>query len=99
MPEAFVCATDDVALDVLEILAAREVRVPAEVAVTGFDGIVAGRVVRPALTTVRQPMVEMGQLVVDVLRKRIADPTRPPDFHELPVQVVMRESCGCPPRI
>jgi len=98
MPEAFVCATDDVALDVLEILAARSVRVPEEVAVTGFDGVVAGRVVRPALTTVRQPMVEMGQLVVDVLRKRIADPTRPPDFHELPVQVVLRESCGCPPR-
>ena len=98
MPEAFVCATDDVALDVLDILAARGVRVPAQVAVTGFDGVVAGRVVRPALTTVRQPMVEMGRLVVDVLRKRIADPTRPPDFCELPVQVVLRESCGCPPR-
>jgi LacI family transcriptional regulator len=98
MPEAFVCATDDVALDVLDILAARGVRVPAEVAVTGFDGVVAGRVVRPALTTVRQPMVEMGRLVVDVLRKHIADPTRPPDFCQLPVQVVLRESCGCPPR-
>jgi LacI family transcriptional regulator len=98
MPEAFVCATDDVALDVLGILAARGVRVPAEVAVTGFDGVVAGRVVRPALTTVRQPMVEMGRLVVDILRKRIADPARPPEFCELPVQVVLRESCGCPPR-
>ena len=98
IPEAFVCATDDVALDVLEILAARGVRVPAEVAVTGFDGVVAGRVVRPALTTVRQPMAEMGRLVVDVLRKHIADPTRPPDFCQLPVQVILRESCGCPPR-
>jgi LacI family transcriptional regulator len=98
MPEVFVCATDDVALDVLEILAARGVRVPADVAVTGFDGIVAGRIARPALTTVRQPMVEMGRLVVDVLRKRVADPARPPDFCELPVQVILRESCGCPPR-
>ncbi|WP_412749824.1 LacI family DNA-binding transcriptional regulator [Krasilnikovia sp. M28-CT-15] len=98
LPEAFVCATDDVALDVLDILAARGVRVPDQVAVTGFDGIVAGRVVRPALTTVRQPMVEMGRLVVDVLRERIADPARPPDFRQLPVQVVLRESCGCPPR-
>ncbi len=98
MPEAFVCATDDVALDLLGILAARGVRVPVDVAVTGFDGIVAGRVVRPALTTVRQPMAEMGQLVVDILRKRIADPGQPPDFCELPVQVVLRETCGCPPR-
>jgi LacI family transcriptional regulator len=98
MPEAFVCATDDVALDVLDILAARGVRPPADVAVTGFDGVVAGRVARPALTTVRQPMVEMGQLVVDVLRDHIADPARPPDFRELAVQVVLRESCGCPAR-
>ena len=95
MPEAFVCATDDVALDILDILAARGVRVPAEVAVTGFDGIVAGRVARPTLTTVRQPMVEMGRLVVEVLLRHIADPARPPEFRELPVQVVVRESCGC----
>ena len=95
MPEAFVCATDDVALDILDILAARGVRVPAEVAVTGFDGIVAGRVARPTLTTVRQPMVEMGRLVVEVLLRHIADPARPPEFRELPVQVLVRESCGC----
>lgn len=98
LPAAFVCATDDVALDIMGILAGRGVRVPDEVAVTGFDGVVAGRVVRPALTTVRQPLVEMGRLVVDVLRRHLADPARPPDFHELPVQVVLRESCGCPPR-
>jgi LacI family transcriptional regulator len=98
LPEAFVCATDDVALDILDILAARGVRVPEQVAVTGFDGIVAGRVARPALTTVRQPMAEMGRLVVAVLLRHIADPARPPEFCELPVQVVLRESCGCPPR-
>jgi LacI family transcriptional regulator len=98
MPEAFVCATDDVALDVMEILITRGVRVPAEVAVTGFDGVVAGRAARPALTTVRQPLVEMGRLVVDVLRRHIADRALPPEFCELPVQVILRESCGCPPR-
>jgi LacI family transcriptional regulator len=95
MPEAFVCATDDVALDIMDILAARGVRVPDDVAVTGFDGVVAGRVVRPALTTVRQPLVEMGRLVVDLLLRHIADRDLPPDFLELPVQVVLRESCGC----
>jgi LacI family transcriptional regulator len=98
MPEAFVCATDDVALDIMDVLRGRGVRVPADVAVTGFDGVVAGRVVRPALTTVRQPLAEMGRLVVDVLRGHIADPARPPDYCQLPVQVILRESCGCPPR-
>ncbi|WP_045741954.1 LacI family DNA-binding transcriptional regulator [Actinoplanes rectilineatus] len=98
LPEAFVCATDDVALDLLEILAGRGVRVPQDVAVTGFDGIVAGRVVRPSLTTVRQPMAEMGRVVVDILRGRLDDPGRAPVFRELPVRVVLRESCGCGPR-
>jgi LacI family transcriptional regulator len=98
MPEAFVCATDDVALDVMEILAGRGVGVPDEVAVTGFDGVVAGRVVRPALTTVRQPMVQMGRLVVELLLRHITDGARAPEFCELPVEVVLRESCGCPAR-
>ncbi|MBT8226084.1 MAG: LacI family DNA-binding transcriptional regulator [Dactylosporangium sp.] len=98
LPEAIVCATDDVALDVLDILADRGVDVPGRVAVTGFDGIAAGRIVRPALTTVRQPMIEMGQAVVDILRGRIEDPDRPPEVRELPVRVVLRESCGCRPR-
>lgn len=98
LPEAFVCATDDVALDLLDILAERGIRVPQDVAVTGFDGIAAGRIVRPALTTVRQPMVEMGQAVVEVLHDRINRPGRPPEVRELPVQVVVRESCGCPAR-
>ncbi|WIX98540.1 LacI family DNA-binding transcriptional regulator [Amycolatopsis mongoliensis] len=98
LPEAFVCATDEVALDVMRILADRGVDVPATVAVTGFDGVAAGRVVRPALTTVRQPMVEMGQAVVDILLAQIAEPARAPEVRELPVEVVLRESCGCPPR-
>ncbi|MHB9856748.1 LacI family DNA-binding transcriptional regulator [Streptomyces sp. YIM S03343] len=95
LPEAFVCVTDLAALNLLSVLAELGVRVPDQVAVTGFDGIVAGRVVRPALTTVRQPMQAMGRAVVDILVERIADPAGPPIARRLPVQVVLRESCGC----
>ncbi|MDQ1022348.1 DNA-binding LacI/PurR family transcriptional regulator [Streptomyces afghaniensis] len=95
LPEAFVCVTDQAALNLMAALAERGVRVPEQVAVTGFDGIVAGRVVRPALTTVRQPMQAMGRAVVDMLLERIADPAGPPISRRLPVQVVLRESCGC----
>lgn len=98
MPEAFVCATDDVALDIMDILADRGIDVPGTVAVTGFDGIAAGRIVRPALTTVQQPMVEMGKVVVEILTASIEEPGRAPEVRELPVQLVLRESCGCPPR-
>ncbi|MGQ4363547.1 LacI family DNA-binding transcriptional regulator [Streptomyces sp. SAS_272] len=95
LPEAFVCVTDEAALNLMAALAAHGVRVPEQVAVTGFDGIVAGRVVRPSLTTVRQPMQAMGRAVVDILVERIAEPAGPPVSRRLPVQVVVRESCGC----
>jgi LacI family transcriptional regulator len=95
LPEAFVCVSDEVAFDLMRALSERGVRVPEHAAVTGFDGIVAGRVLRPALTTVRQPMQAMGRAVVDILLERIADPAGPPVTRRLPVQVVLRESCGC----
>lgn len=95
LPEAFVCVTDEAALNVMAALAEHRVRVPEQVAVTGFDGIVAGRVVRPSLTTVRQPMQAMGRAVVDILVDRIANPGGPQVARRLPVQVVLRESCGC----
>ncbi|MDX2680362.1 LacI family DNA-binding transcriptional regulator [Streptomyces sp. NY05-11A] len=95
LPEAFVCVSDEIALDLMKTLEEQGVRVPEQVAVTGFDGVVAGRIVRPALTTVRQPMQAMGRAVVDILLERIADPAGAPIARRLPVQVVVRESCGC----
>jgi LacI family transcriptional regulator len=97
LPQAFVCATDPVALTVMDVLQAAGVGVPQQVAVTGFDGIAAGRMARPALTTVRQPMEQLGRAAVDILIQRIADPTGAPVSRQFPVQLVLRESCGCPP--
>ena len=97
LPEAIVCATDQDALVVLDTLAAAGVEVPSDVAVTGFDGIAAGRVVRPPLTTVRQPMEQMGRTMVELLLDRLDHPEKPPAAVRLPVRVVLRESCGCPP--
>jgi DNA-binding LacI/PurR family transcriptional regulator len=95
LPRALVCASDQIALAVLDLLAARGVPVPDRVAVTGFDGILAGRLARPALTTVRQPMTAMGRLAVQVLVRHAGAPAEEPESHRLPVQVVTRASCGC----
>lgn len=97
LPDAIVCATDQDALVVLDELAAAGVEVPKDVAVTGFDGIAAGRVVRPSLTTVRQPMEQMGRTMVELLLDRLDHPEKPPAALRLPVRVVLRESCGCQP--
>lgn len=95
-PEAFVFANDQMAVGALQALERRGVRVPDDVVVTGFDGIPLSRLVRPALTTVRQPMVRMGEEAVDLLVRRLGgQPPEEPVSLMLPVGVVRRASCGC----
>jgi LacI family transcriptional regulator len=94
-PRAIVCGNDEMAIGALTALRARQLRVPADVAVTGFDNIVATRHVRPALTTVSQPMREMGEQAVRLLLARIADPAAPRLSTVLPTAIVIRRSCGC----
>ncbi|HMO12038.1 MAG TPA: substrate-binding domain-containing protein, partial [Actinotalea sp.] len=83
------------ALDLVAALREVGVDVPGQVAVTGFGGVVAGRIADPALTTVRQPMEAMGRLAVDVLMASLADPEAPLVDHVLPVRPLIRRSCGC----
>ncbi|HKR69156.1 MAG TPA: LacI family DNA-binding transcriptional regulator [Streptosporangiaceae bacterium] len=94
-PRAIVCGNDEMALGALTALRAARIRVPGEVAVTGFDDISAARHVRPALTTVRQPMRELGERSVRLLFERIADRDRGRQSVLLPTEVVVRRSCGC----
>lgn len=95
LPDAFVCVTDEVALTLMDTLSALGVDVPGMVAVTGFDGLVAGRLVSPQLTTVRQPMAAMGAMAVEALIRRIEHPKEPTSTRRFPVHLVVRESCGC----
>ena len=95
MPDAIVCSTDLHALALIDALQAHGIDVPREVAVVGFDGILAGSLAAPALTTVRQPMRQLGRSVVEVLDRRLADPDSPTEHLQLPVSTVIRESCGC----
>jgi DNA-binding LacI/PurR family transcriptional regulator len=97
LPQGLVCATDQDALAAMDTLRRADISVPREVAVVGFDGIAAGRIVSPTLTTVRQPMEQMGREVVDILVSRLAEPDLPPVRRQLPVRMVLRESCGCRP--
>lgn len=93
LPDAIVCSNDQAALGVLAVLHAAGVDVPGRVLVTGFDGVDAGRFSLPRLTTVRQPMEELGRIAVRTLAERIADPGRARRTLVLPVEIVLRESC------
>ncbi|WP_233521738.1 LacI family DNA-binding transcriptional regulator [Streptomyces triticagri] len=97
LPEGILFANDQMAIGALHALERRGLRVPEDVAVTGFDGIPLGRLVRPALTTVRQPMRRLGEEAVDLLVHRLGSSgtAAEPESRVLPVDVVRRESCGC----
>jgi LacI family transcriptional regulator len=94
LPRAIVCANDQTAIGVMHALAQRGIRVPHDVAVTGFDDVPVARHMHPPLTTVRQPMQELGAKAFDLLYSRISTSAAKPDV-VLPVQLIVRESCGC----
>jgi LacI family transcriptional regulator len=93
-PDAVVCGNDERALATL--LAAEDLglRVPEDVAVTGWDDIMAARHARPALTTVRQPMRELGAWAARALDERIAGDRVTPVKELLPTRLIVRRSCG-----
>ncbi|MYQ64311.1 substrate-binding domain-containing protein [Streptomyces sp. SID4950] len=95
-PEAFLFANDQMAVGALQALERRGLRVPDDVVVTGFDGIPLSRLVRPALTTVRQPMVRLGEKAVELLVRRLTgEREADPVSLMLPVGLARRASCGC----
>jgi LacI family transcriptional regulator len=97
LPDAIVCANDQMAIGVVRTLAARGIRIPEEVAVVGFDDIFPASLTDPPLTTVHQPMRKVGERGCDRLIERIANPSLRPRVELLPAELVLRSSCGCPP--
>ena len=63
---------------------------------TGFDDLYPSRIIDPPLTTVSQPIHELGSRATHRLMARIASPGLAPRAEVLPTQVIIRASCGCP---
>ena len=77
------------------MLAQHGIRVPDEVAVTGFDDVAVARHLHPTLTTVRQPLRRMGLVAFDLLHAAVTGARVTPRDVVLPVELVIRQSCGC----
>src|SRR5262249_22514752 len=73
LPRVIVCANDQTALGVMHALAQHGIDVPGEIAVTGFDDIPVARHLRPQLTTVPQPLAELGATALELLRSLIGN--------------------------
>ena len=77
-------------------LARRGVRVPDDLAVTGFDDIMTSRFMAPGLTTAQQPTRALGRWAAIRLHERIEGRTHDVEPLVIPTRIVLRGSCGCP---
>jgi LacI family transcriptional regulator len=93
-PTAIFASNDVSAFGVMEAVREHGSRIPDDVSVLGFDDIPQAAHVHPALTSVRQPLEEMGRTATRMLLEHIKDPLRLPERVELPTELVLRESCG-----
>lgn len=90
LPDAVVCANDELAIGLLATLPGLGHRIPADVAITGFDDQSLAEIASPRLTTVHQPVIELGaRAAAGALGEELAPHT------VLETRLVIRESCGC----
>jgi len=95
--DCLICLNDWMAQGALEELASLGIKVPDDVSVIGFDGLDPSRYTLPPLTTVVQPLYEMGVLAIDVLDRIMAGGEE--EHITLACEAVIRESCGCNPHV
>lgn len=97
-PSALFCGNNVLTCNALHALSAMEIRVPEKVAVVGFDDFETADILKPAMTVVRQPIDELGRLAAEILFKRLGEedtsPPRKAQRLTLPVELIVRNSCG-----
>ncbi len=96
-PTAIFASNDLAAFGAID--AAREygLHIPEDISIIGFDDIPQASLVYPKLTTVHQPLEQMGKIAVKLLLERIEDRSLPPQRVVMATQLVIRDSCA-PPR-
>jgi DNA-binding LacI/PurR family transcriptional regulator/GAF domain-containing protein len=92
--DAVVAADDSMAWAAMEVLKARGLRVPEDVAVVGFNDEEASRYKVPPLTTVSSGVYEQGRQAAEMLLALLAN-EEVPEKASLPARPVLRQSCGC----
>ncbi len=95
-PTAIFASNDVMAMGAMDAIRNRGLRVPDDISVLGFDDIPQAALVRPALTTVQQPLEKMGRMAAQMLLDRLKNPGKKIGRIELPTKLIIRESCQPP---
>jgi DNA-binding LacI/PurR family transcriptional regulator/signal transduction histidine kinase/ActR/RegA family two-component response regulator len=95
--DAVVAANDLMAIGAMEVLRENGIRIPRDVAVTGFDDTISARLGSPPMTTVAQPFAAMAEHAIELLMLQ-AQGREVPLRCTLPSEFILRDSCGCTAR-
>ncbi len=90
MPEIFVCANDEMAVGIMDVLKAAGYKIPQDIAVTGFDDIELAHYYQPGLSTVKIRHAEWGQAIADAVIKLLKNETV--DIKKQQGEVIIRQS-------
>ncbi|MAU12202.1 MAG: LacI family transcriptional regulator [Anaerolineaceae bacterium] len=93
-PDAVFIQSDTMALGAMRALRDAGLSVPDDMAIVSFDDLPPALLTEPHLTTVRQPVHDVGMLAVETLIERCANPGQPPKHVVLPTELVIRGTCG-----
>ncbi|MCC6731163.1 MAG: LacI family DNA-binding transcriptional regulator [Chthonomonadales bacterium] len=93
---AVLCCNDWMALGALEALRRQGIRVPDDLSIVGFDDAEAAHVAHPPLTTIRQPVREIGARAADILIRQVEQGCGAPERVVFPGVLVRRESAARP---
>jgi LacI family transcriptional regulator len=96
-PTAIFAFNDSMAIGAMRAAAERGRRVPDDISVVGFDDTIEASIAVPALTTVRQPLAELGRTAVSLLLRQIENRRLEPLAVELATRLVPRGSTARPP--
>jgi LacI family transcriptional regulator len=98
-PTAIFASNDVSAFGVVDAAREMGLSIPDDLSLVGFDDIPQSRYMHPALTTVRQPLEDMGRVAARMLLATIGYPQRAPERVELTTELVVRASCAVPKEV
>jgi DNA-binding LacI/PurR family transcriptional regulator len=93
-PDAFLCANDHTAGNLMHTLLGIGVRIPEDIRIAGIDDVKYARLLPVPLTTQHQPCREIGRIALSVMLDRIANPDLPARDILLRCKLIIRQSCG-----
>ena len=97
-PTAIIAANDRMAIGAIDTIKEAGLRVPQDISVVGFNDIASAIHVDPPLTTVRVPMTQLGREMGEYMIALLEGDTPSPQHRYLPLEFIIRDSAGEPPK-